>query len=57
METLTDNIIGIDFMHKNKLHFDVQTRQVKIAGIEGDQIVAIKEQVLPALASMVITAR
>jgi hypothetical protein len=57
MDTLTDNIIGIDFMHKNKLHYDVQTRQVKIAGIEGDQIVAIKEQVLPALASMVVMAR
>jgi len=57
MDSLTDNIIGIDFMHKHKLHYDVQTRQVKIAGIEGDQIVAIKEQVLPALASTVITAR
>jgi hypothetical protein len=44
-------------MHKNKLHYDVQTRQVKIAGIEGDQIVAIKEQVLPALASTVVTAK
>ncbi len=57
MDTLTDNIIGIDFMHKNKLLYNVQTRQVKIAGIEGDQIVAIKEQFLPALASTVITAR
>ncbi len=57
MDTLTDNIIGIDFMLKNKLHYNVQSRQVKIAGIEGDQIVAIKEQVLPALASTVITAR
>jgi hypothetical protein len=26
---LTDNIIGIEFMHKYKLHYDVQTRQVK----------------------------
>ncbi len=34
-----------------------KTRQVKIAGIEGDQIVAIKEQVLPALASTVVTAK
>jgi hypothetical protein len=34
-------------MHKHKLHFDVQTRQVKIAGIGIDQIVAIKEQTLP----------
>ncbi len=57
MDTLTDNIIGIDFMHKNKVHYDVQTRQVKIAGIEGDQIVAIKEQVVPALASTVVTAK
>jgi len=55
MDTLTD--IGIDSMHKNKLHYDVQTRQVKTASIEGDQIVAIKEQVLPALASMVFTAK
>jgi hypothetical protein len=37
-------IIGIDFMHKHNLHYDVQTRQVKIAGIEGDQIVAINFQ-------------
>jgi len=35
----------------------VQTRQVKIEGIDIDQIVAIKEQVLRALASMVITAK
>jgi hypothetical protein len=57
MDTLTDNIIGTDFMHKHKLHYDVQTRQVKIASIEGDQIVGINEQVLPAIASTVITAR
>jgi hypothetical protein len=35
----------------------VQTREVKIAGIDGDQIVGIKEQVLPALASTIITAK
>ena len=42
---------------KHKLHYDVQSRQVKIAGVEIDQIVAIKEQTLPALASTVITAK
>jgi hypothetical protein len=57
IDQLRDNIIGIVFMHKHKLHYDVQTRQVKIAGIEIDQIVAIKEQTLPALASTVITAK
>ena len=44
MDTLTSNIILIGFMHKNKLHYDLQTRQVKIANTEGDYIVAIKEQ-------------
>jgi len=54
---LTDNFIGIDFMHKHKLHYDIQTQQVKISGIDIDQIVATKEQTLPALASTVITAK
>jgi hypothetical protein len=57
IDQLTDNIIGIDFMHHHKMHYDVQTRQVKIAGIEFDQIVAIKEQTLPALTSTVITTK
>ena len=57
IDQLTDNIIGIDFMHHHKMHYDVQTRQVKIAGMEFDQIVAIKEQTLPALTSTVITAK
>jgi hypothetical protein len=35
----------------------VQTRQVQIADTEGDRIVAIKEQVLPLLASTVTTAK
>jgi hypothetical protein len=39
------------------MHYGVQTRQDKIAGIDGDEIVAIKEQVLPALASTVITVK
>jgi hypothetical protein len=32
IDQLTDNIIGIDLMHKHKIHYDVQTRQVKIYG-------------------------
>jgi len=42
-------------MHKHKLHSDIQTRQVKISGIDIDEIVAIEEQTLLALASTVIT--
>jgi hypothetical protein len=44
-------------MHRHKLHYDVQTRQVKIAGINSDQIVAIKEHVLPALTSTVLNVK
>jgi hypothetical protein len=44
-------------MHQHKLHYDMQTIQVKIASIDIDQIVATKEQVLPALASTVISAK
>jgi hypothetical protein len=55
--TLNDNIIGIDFIHKHKLHYDVQSRQVKISGVDANQQVAIKEQVLPALASTVMNVK
>jgi hypothetical protein len=57
IDQLTNNIIGIDFMHCHKLHYDVQTCQVKIAGVEIDQIVAIKEQTLLALTYTVIMAK
>ncbi len=57
IDQLTDNIIGIDFIHRHKLHYNVQTHQVKISAININQIVAIKEQTLPALASTVIMAK
>ncbi len=57
IDQLKDNIIGIDFMHCHKLHYDIQTCQVKIAGVEIDQIVAIKEQTLLALTFTVIMAK
>ncbi len=28
IDQLTNNIIGIDFMQKHKMHYDLQTRQV-----------------------------
>jgi hypothetical protein len=44
-------------MHRHSLHYDVQNRPVKIAGVEFDQIIAIKKQMLPPLTSTVITAK
>ncbi len=57
IDQLNDNIIGIDFMHKHKLNYDMQTQQIKIASIDAGQIVAFKEQVLPALISTIINTK
>jgi hypothetical protein len=54
---LNDNIIGIYFMNKHKLHYDVQTRLVRISSIDTHQIVTLKEQVLPALASTIMNIK
>ena len=43
-------------MHKHLLNY-VQSRQVKISGIKVDEIIAIKEQVLPVLASTVMNIK
>jgi hypothetical protein len=51
IDQLNDNIIDINFMHRHRLHYDIQSRQVKIASMDADQLVAIKEQVLLALTS------
>jgi len=40
---LNDNIIGIDFMHCNKLVYDVNTRQVKFADEKMNTICATKQ--------------
>ncbi len=52
IDQLNNNIIGIDFMQKHKLHYDVQMRQVQISSSKADQIIAIKEQ-----ASMVMNVK
>jgi hypothetical protein len=39
IDQLNDNIIGIGFMHKHKLHYDMPSREVKIAGINTNQII------------------
>lgn len=38
---LSHNIIEIDFMHKQKLNYNVQTQQVKISVIDADQSIAL----------------
>ncbi len=44
-------------MHKHKLNYDALTRQVKILGMDVDQIITIKEQILPALTSTLMNVK
>jgi hypothetical protein len=54
---LNDNIIGIDFMHRNKLIYDVNTRQVKFAEAKMNTICATKQVTIPAMTSSMVTTK
>jgi len=54
---LNDNIIGIDFMHRNKLIYDVNTRQVKFANEKMNTICATKQITIPAMTSSIVTLK
>jgi hypothetical protein len=54
---LNANIIGIDFIHKHKLTYDMITRQVKFVGTGVNSIVALKQTVLPTLTSTMVKAK
>ncbi len=54
---LSDNIIGINFMHRNKLIYDMNTRQVKFADAKMNTICATKQMTIPARTSSIITTK
>jgi hypothetical protein len=54
---LNDNIIGIDFMHRNKLIYDVNMRQVKFADAKINMICATKQMTIPAMTSSIISTK
>ncbi len=54
MDELSDNIIGIDFLHKYRLHYDHQTWQIKFLTTPSKVLCAIKKTVIPALSNPVI---
>jgi hypothetical protein len=54
---LNDNIIGIDFMHCNKLIYDVNTRQVKFADTKMNTICVTKQVTIPAMTSSIISTK
>ncbi len=54
---LNNYIIGIDFMHRNKLVYDINTRQVKFADKKMITICATKQITIPAMTSSIITTK
>ena len=54
IKELNDNIIGIDFIHRHQLAYDVINWQVKFARSIAHSIATIKQTVLPAMTSTVI---
>ncbi len=54
---LNHNIIGIDFMHRNKLIYDVDTRLSEIRQLPNEHICATKQITIPAMTSSIVTAK
>ncbi len=52
---LNDNITCINFMHRNKLIYDVNTGQVKFADAKMNMICATKQETIPAMTSSMVT--
>jgi len=57
VEDINDNIIGIDFMHQNKMNFDTHSRQITFSHMLTNALYAVKEITVPALSSMVISSK
>ena len=57
VEDINDNIIGIDFMHINKMNYDTNSRQITFSHMLTNALYAVKETTIPALSSMVISSK
>ncbi len=57
IQELNENIIGIDFIHANKLTYNIISRKVKFARAGTNSIAALKNTVLPAMTSTVVKAK
>ena len=57
VEDINDNIIGINFMHQNKMNYDTHSRQITFLHMLTNALYAVKEITVPALSSMVISSK
>jgi hypothetical protein len=57
VEDIKDNIIGIDFMHANKMNYDAASKQITFAHILTNALYSLKETTIPTLSTMIIQAK
>jgi len=57
VEGINDNIIGIDFMHLNKMNYDMHSREITFLHMLTNALYAVKETTILALSSMVISTK
>jgi hypothetical protein len=57
IQEINENIIGIDFIHTQKLTYDVISRRVKFARAGTNSIAALKNTVLLAMTSAIVKAK
>ncbi len=57
VEDFNDNILGIDFMHQNKMNYDSTSKQITFAHTLTYALYAVKEVTIPALSSMMVTTK
>jgi hypothetical protein len=57
VEDLNDNILGIDFMHQHKLIYNSTSKQITFAHMLTNALYAVKEVMIPALSSMMVTTK
>jgi hypothetical protein len=57
VEDINDNIIGIDFMHANRMNYDAASKQITFAHMLTNAFYSLKETTIPALSTMIIQAK
>jgi hypothetical protein len=57
VEDINDNILGIDFMHQQKLNYDSTSKQITFAHMFTNALYAVKEVTIPALSSKMVTTK
>jgi hypothetical protein len=57
VKDINDNIIGIDFMHANRMNYDATSKQITFAHMLTNALYALKKTRIPALSTMIINAK